>query len=174
MVFCSILSTLRSIGVNGDDDDNNAANVVVGPNGLEMAPPSPAPTLSPGVRRCQWECGDHYFTCAVMKCEELNFNETDTEENLTESFKSRKTEKEHNLSARIESRKTENEILQCWVHCREVFQECFDNCKHVCAGNNCDSSLNELKLPLPPVQDYSQFETTKANSGTNNIVKGNR
>ena len=179
MVICTILTIAGVYGVLTDDNQNNAVNnVIVGPDGLEIVPPSPAPTLSPWIRNCQGQCGDHYFTCAVMKCENLNLNETDFKDNLTESFEGRKKEMEQNSSEINESRTMEKDNLQCWVHCRESFQQCMDKCKHICDDDNeCTTKMNELTPTLPSVRDNLQYENTETNSSPTTsvtIIKGSQ
>ena len=179
LVICTILTITGVYGVLTDDDQNNAVNVpvVVGPDGLEIALPTPAPTLSPWIRRCQGECGDQYFKCAVMKCENLTLNETDFKNNLTESFDGTKKEMEQNSSEINESRTMEKDNLQCWVHCRESFQECMDKCKHICDDNECTTKPNELIPTLPSVRENLQHENTERNSSPTTsvtIIKGNK
>ena len=93
----------------------------------------------------------------MTTCEGYNFN--DSEYNVTESF---------------ESSRIEKEIDTCWVHCRELFKECFDNCKLICVVKNCTSTLQELILPLPPLQDSSSVKTVNTVSGRSNNGKENK
>lgn len=99
---------------------------VVNPDdAMPVWPPTPGPTLSPEAIQCQKDCGDTYYTCAVMECEGQgqSQNTTEVKDIIT-----------------TDSGVTENDTDNCWLHCRKSFTTCFDLCKLLCKGENCPTT----------------------------------
>ena len=111
-------------------------------------------TISPETLNCQVNCGDRYYTCAVIECEKIGANETDPvkdnarvlndidEEVHVNQSEHHGNQSEHhgnqsehhgNQSEHYEQSVNDKDHFEdptdrCWIKCRNRFRTCFDKC----------------------------------------------
>ena len=147
MVLCVVWSvSLQTL--NGQDYD-------IQPNMMPFMQLTPAPTISLETRKCRMDCGDGYYTCAVIKCERLGPNETESTSKVKETENDEVQVHDSTDSETLHVKETEDgnaagvkrsedrEIDECWMQCREHFKTCYDQCKPQCIGADCPTMTTE-------------------------------
>ena len=97
-------------------------------------------TISPETLSCQVNCGDRYYTCAVIGCEKIGANETgpvqDNARDLNDideavhvnQSEHHGNQSEHHEQSVNDKDHFEDPIDRCWIKCRNRFRTCFDKC----------------------------------------------